>query len=178
MASLARHAAALSLLAALLGAGVGCGSCKPAARDIVVTLDDSLRGPQGGTSSVEVHLVGVNLTDRSRWYDYSLDQYWNTQGDPLRGTPGKYEMTFGPNEKTRTLVANDPVWKDWLAKGVDELIVLARIPGISSTAAGERDPRRVPVPLGSCRWSGKDPVQISAGRSGLRLLTPPKPEKE
>jgi hypothetical protein len=177
MASVARQAAALVVFLALLCAGVGCSNCKPVAREIVVTLDDSLRGPQGSASTVEVHFVGVNQTDRARWYDYSLDQYW-TQGDPLRVTPGKYEMTFGPSEQKKSLAVTEKVWQEWMGKQVDELIVLARIPEISGGAPGERDPRRVVVPLGSCRWSGKAPVQISAGRSGLRLQTPPKPAKE
>ena len=177
MGSVARRAAALTVFLALLCAGVGCNSCTPAAREIVVTLDESLRGPQGGASTVEVHFVGVNATDRSRWYDYSLDQYW-TQGDPLRVTPGKYEMTFGPSERSKTLAVTEGVWNQWLGNKVDELIVLARIPEISGSAPGERDPRRVVVPLGSCRWEGKTPVQISAGRSGLRLQTAPKPVKE
>jgi hypothetical protein len=159
----------------LLAFATGC-SCDPVAHNIKVTADEGLRDSSGNMKSVEVHLVGVNPSDKQRWDSVRITQYFSP-GNKMREGADKKVFQFGGSAATsQTLAASDPIWKTWLSSGAKYVYVLAFLPGGAEDQEGTRDGRRQVIPLGSCRWSG-NMIDVRVRADRVSIETPMKPEK-
>ncbi len=163
----------LTLVVAAMGAG--CSGSRPemAERNVVVTLDDTL----ARATAVEVNLIGANDTDFPRVASRGVDDYWrDVAGD--RAPSDRYIMKLSGADRTKTLSRTDPIWQKWRAKGALRLVAIAFIPGVSGSGEGERDPRRIILPLDKNRWKELVDIRIIASQSGLACPTQPEPEKK
>ena len=169
-ALLATGIAALAL--ALAGCASILGSSKPVAQNIKITLDKTLEN-----TSLQVDLIGANaVTDLPKWQSYSVTDYWQP-GNTTRRDTDRVTLDFGPGKPAaQTFDIKDPKWKQWLATGAANLVIIADLPGVSTDKGGAADPRRLIIPLDGKSWkkSSADPIEILVQESGLRLLTPRK----
>ncbi|HEV8292894.1 MAG TPA: hypothetical protein VGP94_13260 [Tepidisphaeraceae bacterium] len=159
---------------AMAAFGQGCSS-KPemAERNVIVSLDDSL----ARATAVEVNLIGANDTDFPRVANRGVDDYWRDVAGG-RAPADRYVMKLSGNDRSRTLSRTDPIWQTWRAKGALRLVAIAFIPGLSGSGEGERDPRRIILPLDKNRWKELVDIRIIASQSGLTCPTQPEPEKK
>jgi hypothetical protein len=162
-------------LMAVAALAQGCGS-RPemAERNVVVSLDDTL----ARSTAVEVNLIGVNDSEFPRYANRPVDDYWrDVAGD--RAPRDRAVMKFSGAERSKTLNRNNEVWQQWKAKGAMRLVAIAFIPGLSGSGEGERDPRRIILPLDKNRWKDvNQEIRIIASQSGLTSPTQPEPEKK
>ena len=157
----------------------GCSSCKPGqtgkpqAYQVTVNLDESLK--QG---SVLVDLVGANPANLPRWESYGMTRYWK-DGDPMRVDADKVTLSFVSGKSlTNELSRADGKWARWLGQGVTHLVVLADLPGARQDKPGTQDERRQILTLDPCHWPSKTTnLMIQIQRSGINVLTPPRPVK-
>ena len=153
----------------------GCKSCGPRPYNIQVDLDPSLRG-----KSVLVDVVGVNPPSVQRWDNYSMSSYWR-EGDPLRRDNASDRVSFSfvsGDAASKTLSVTNAQWKAWLGKGVNNIFVLADLPGPHQDKPGDADDRRLKLPIDSCYWSKTNTLNILVQQSGLKVLTPQAPAKK
>lgn len=150
-----------------------------APRDIRVTVDDSLRSPDGRLASVQVDLIAVNPTEYPRWTSVDVDEYWGPPAHQLQSAQDRYVMTFDYQENVATKVMRktDPLWTQWKNKGAMDLVAIARIPGVARTGGvGQQDTRRLILPLDKRRWADLGELRIQVSRSGITSLSQPGPE--
>ena len=153
----------------------GCGS-KPemAERNVTVSLDESLVR----ATAVEVNLIGANDSDFARVGTQSVDAYWRDVSAG-RAPADRYVMRLSGNNRSQTLSRSDSIWQTWRAKGAMQLVAIAFIPGLSGQGEGQRDPRRIILPLDKNRWKDvNQEIKIIASQSGLTSPTQPEPEKK
>ena len=153
----------------------GCSSCKPGKSageplkyNVVVTPGASL-----ADKSAQVDIVGLSPSDMPKWQSYSLKKYFSP-GDPLRKDALKVTAEFTPGQqKPFTLAKADPIWDRWLKSGVQQLVVIADLPGgFEEGKAGSQDPRRQVVPLCTCYWPDKTTnLTVEVPASGVKLTT-------
>jgi len=159
----------------MVGLSQGCGS-KPemAERNVNVSLDESLVR----ATAVEVNIIGANDSDFARVGTQSVDTYWRDVSAG-RAPADRYVMRLSGSNRNQTLSRTDPIWQTWRAKGAMRLVAIAFIPGLSGQGEGERDPRRVVLPLDKNRWKDvNQDIKIIASQSGLSSPTQPEPEKK
>ena len=145
-----------------------------AERNVVVSLDDTL----ARATSVEVNIVGANDSDFARVGTQPVDTYWR-EANAGRAPADRVVMRFSGGNRSQTLNRNDPIWQQWRAKGALRLVAIAFIPGLSGQGEGERDPRRIVLPLDKNRWKDvNQEIKIIASQSGLTSPTQPEPEKK
>lgn len=159
--------AAMALLAS------GCGSSPRATKlQVNMTLNEQL-AQSGRVPSIEVDVIGLNESQLSTFRSVGLSEYFLST---LRRDTNKKTYYFASgNTEPKTLSRTDDAWSEWIDdQGAMYLAVLADIPGVTQDMPGEADPRRLILPLDRSRWSGTR-VDIRVDRSGLTLLTPPKP---
>lgn len=165
----------LTLLLCALPFLVGCGTPKPRAYGVRVTLDPALRD-----QSVRVDLVGVQNANLGQWEGKKMSEYW-ADGDPLRrdtrGNGELKEFNFISNTAAEvTLPPKDPIWPLWLSHGANHLFVLADLPGAFPDEPGDRDPRRKILPLNPKHWAKRSKeLEIQVRPSGVVVLTPTRP---
>ncbi len=164
----------LGLMAAIAALGQGCTS-KPemAERNVIVTLDDSL----ARATAVEVNLIGANATDFTRLSSIPVDEYWRSAAAG-RAMGNRYVMKLSGNDRTKTLMKNDPIWQKWRADGAMHLFAIAFVPGLTGSGEGDRDPRRAILPLDKNRWKELNDIRIVVSQSGLNVPTQPEPPKK
>src|SRR6266568_4431840 len=152
----------------------GCGSHpEMAERNVNVSLDDTL----ARATAVEVNLIGVNDTEFPRYANRPVDDYWrDVAGD--KAPRDRAVMKLSGGNRSQTLSRTDPVWQQWRAKGAMRLVAIAFIPGLSGSGEGERDPRRIILPLDKNRWKELVDIRIIVSQSGLTCPTQPEPEKK
>lgn len=164
----------LSIAALLLSALLtGCGG-SPRATNLHMNLMLNQQMVEGGRApSIEVDVVGLNQSQLETFRAVSMSDYFRSN---LRRDASKQTFTFSASDTDpKTLARTDGVWKDWIeGQGAMYVAVLADIPGATQDLPGDADPRRLILPLDRSRWSGTQ-VDIRIDRSGLTLLTPPKP---
>ena len=90
----------------------------------------------------------------------------------MRQDAAKFTTSFVPGEqKTVVLKKTDPIWDKWLKAGVQDLVVLADLPGaFEEGKVGSQDPRRQLLPLCKCYWPDKTEeltVKVQAGGVSL-----------
>lgn len=165
--------------------GIGCSTCPVTRLNISVAVDESIRKANAGRPVI-VDVVGVNEPMQSRMENYSMTKYWQPD-DPERRNINKRTLTFDPSGTQAQIISvNDPIWNQWLAGSSDKhptrIFVLALLPGVFQVATdyqpGNRDPRRISLPTGACRWENNGfsrppmvKLVVTAGR--LMLVSPP-----
>ncbi len=156
----------------------GC-ACTPEMKkfDVNVSLDDSLKDKDGKMPPVEVNIIGADATLLKRWMSKSVDEYW-AQPTGLRSSQDKVVLTFGPDEKSKVLSKTDPKWDAWKAQGAMELVIIAFVPGMNGGGDGEIDPRRISLPLSSCRWKNTTTLDLLVSSSGIVSKSQPAPEEK
>jgi hypothetical protein len=160
-----------SLLVVMLSGCTFCRAGKPGplgTYTIEVSLDESLK-----SSSVIVDLVGVNPSNLPRWEAYDMAKYWR-EGDAMRRDGDKVVFNFVSGQATtQTLAIKDARWKQWQAKGVTHVLVLADLPGTIASRPGNQDARRQILSLDKCNWpGGTKELKLLVQRSGIVVLTP------
>lgn len=150
----------------------GCDSApRPVPHDAQVSLAENLRG-----QTIEVDIVGVNNeANLAEWQSYNVNDYFKA-GDAKRADAPKYTMKFSQGTaETVTLTKDNEIWKTWNKPAY--LVIMANIPGMSDQGGKPTDPRRKVLPMFSNFWESRE-LQVSVQRSGVRVLTPEKPQKK
>ncbi|HSU54464.1 MAG TPA: hypothetical protein VLT36_10420 [Candidatus Dormibacteraeota bacterium] len=152
--------------AAVCVLGTGCHSTpKPKAWNVVLTKTTP--------ATVRVDLIGVSRTDKSDWTGYNLNEYWKPD-DRRRKDADKISFENLELNQRVKVDRKDPQWEKWFSHGVNELLVIADLPGDFS--GGADDPRRKFLPLNKKAWdaSPKDTLDIEIQQTLIKILTPPK----
>lgn len=155
--------------------GTGCRPSNPLIVRIVnvKAIDDICK------KSVEVHLVGVNKSDKERWDGESMTKYW-APNNQLRKSAKNYThvMQFGQGPCQRELGKKEPIRRIWKSRKAEYLYILADLPEIFDDQGGNADARRLRIPaLNSECWpffEGKININIESG--GIVCLTSQKCE--
>jgi len=161
-------------LLGLLLFGILTGGCNviSGSRSVNVTASDAIC-----KKSVEVHLVGINSSEKDLWETMSMTDYW-TPGNQLRKSAKDYTyvIQFGRGPCTVTLGKKDPIWRTWKNRKVGYLFVLADLPGVFTDMAGNADARRLQLPaVNSKRWGWRTKkIDIRIEESNIVSLTVPK----
>jgi hypothetical protein len=160
-------AAGLGLLLAVLAFGAGCGD-KAKSYTIELEADASL-----AQKSVLVDVIGATPYDAPVWEAVDIDQYWQP-GSAKRAGAEKVTKPFGPNHATTyRLGTGDVPWKEWMARGVNHLVVIADIPGLAGGPPGNANPRRKILPLSPKHWAkGTSSLKLRLQVDGIRVDTP------
>ena len=156
-------------------------------RTITVTATDDICN-----KSVEVHLVGVNRFEKSRWESVSMTDYWKP-GSDLRQSSKGYRCTIQFPLKPETLLkdetpcrrnitekAKHPIWNIWKARSAEYLFILSDLPRGAKKfedLKGNADARRLCLPLRGDCWS-KGKIDLSIEAANVVSLTIPKLEPE
>jgi len=175
-AYLLRRCLFLGLLVAVSIGVAGCFTCKPGksagkplAFSLKITPGESLK-----ESSAEVDVIGANPSKLAQLQNYGVKKYFKP-GDPVRRDLSKITIKFIAGQQQAFEIApTDAKWAEWLASGVQDLVVVADLPEITDEGkSGGQDPRRLRVPLCKCYWPGGTKtlnVEVKAG--GVNLTTP------
>ena len=151
----------------------GCSSMR-GSRPVNVTASDPIC-----KKSVEVHLVGINSSEKDLWETMSMTDYW-TPGNQLRKSAKDYAyvIQFGQGPCMVTLGKKDPIRRIWKNRKAEYLFVLADLPGVFTDSTGNADARRLQLPAtNSKRWAWRDKkIDIRIEESNIVSLTIPKPD--
>lgn len=152
-------------------------------RTIVVTATDDIC-----KKSVEVHLVGVNRFEKSRWESVSMTEYWKPGSDLRKSSKGyRYTIQFPvrsaaplkgetPCRKILAEENKDQIWNIWKARSAEYLFVLADLPRGATKfkdLSGNADARRLCLPLDKGCWE-KGEIGLSIEAANIVSLTMPK----
>ena len=151
----------------------GCSAIR-GSRPVNVTASDPICN-----KSVEVHLVGINSSEKDLWETMSMTDYW-TPGNQLRKSAQEYTrvIQFGQGPCMVTLDKKDPIRRTWKNRKIEYMFVLADLPGVFADSAGNADARRMQLPApNSKRWGFRDKkIDIRIEESNIVSLTIPKPD--
>jgi len=151
--------------------GLLTGGCS---RVVTVAASDSIC-----KKSVEVHLVGVNEINKSKWESVSMTDYW-TPGNTLRQSSQEdmFVFQFGRGPCTFTLDKKDPIRRRWKDRKARYLFILADLPGVFTDKKGNDDERRLILPdINSKRWGLRvKQINIGINENGIEAITVPKPD--
>jgi hypothetical protein len=157
-----------SLLAVMLLGLLNVGCCPTTRLNVTVELDDAMKQALG-TRQIRVDVVGLNAQQHVRWQNYSMTKYWEP-GDPVRESVPTQPWILDAKTPSKSMTTKDPLWDKWLAdtgdKSMPRLYVLALLPGLISDQDGNKDPRRLILPLGECRWDSKD-LHVVVSQTGI-----------
>jgi hypothetical protein len=152
--------AVLLVVPSILGIGMGCRSMRWNVSTTKVT-----------PASVEVDLVGVTPSDEPYWKNMKPDDYWKPDNS-MRSGATKVTTRFQSGH-TWVLREDDPIWKTWLDRGVNQLMVIANLPGSYDNSLFDR--RRLFLPLKSKAWRAKDrTLEVEIQDEFVKALTPSK----
>lgn len=150
------------MLLCVLLSTVGCGP------NIIVTSEGI------GNKSVEVNVVGVNKYEYSQWESMSMDKYWSPD-NPARVNAKRHIMKFGQNLPVEQILERkNPLHKQWKARKVEYLFILADLPGIHEDQPGSADARRLILPWRKKCWKWKKKIEVSLESNGINCFTLPK----
>jgi hypothetical protein len=151
----------------------GCSAIR-GSRPVNVTASDPIC-----KKSVEVHLVGINSSEKDLWETMSMTDYW-TPGNQLRKSAQEYTrvIQFGQGPCMVTLDKKDPIRRTWKNRKIEYMFVLADLPGVFTDSAGNADARRMQLPAAnSKRWGWRDKkIDIRIEESNIVSLTIPAPD--
>ncbi len=141
------------------------GGCK----DILITATEDVC-----KNSVEVHLVGINWSEKEQWEKMSMTEYWQPD-NPLWKSAKDYTYVIRyPKEPCEIRIKkNDSIQKVWNKRKAEYLFVLADLPGIHKDFPGSADARRLQLPApDSKRWKGgQSQIKIEISGSGIACLS-------
>jgi len=152
------------LAAGLVGLlGTGCASKKPQPWNVSIKKTTP--------ATIQVDLIGVRLGDKAEWAGRNITEYWSP-GSKVREEADKLSYNDLEMDKPVVVAETDPKWKDWLAHGAQELLIIANLPG--QFPPGVEDPRRKFLPLRKKDWepTKKRTLEIEVKQTGIRVLTP------
>jgi hypothetical protein len=127
--------------------------------------------PELKRASVQVDVVGVTGSSRSAMEHVPVSKYFQA-GNALRQTVQAKSMRFG-NAQVDSLSVDrsDPLWRAWLDRKSQSIVIMADVPGVFDDLPGEADPRRKILPL-----SGKEApagvVHLEIYQGGIRQTVP------
>jgi len=163
----------------LLVIGLIAGGCSgiPMNRSISLTATEDVC-----KKSVEVHLVGVNRSEKEQWEQVSMTEYWQPKNQ-LRDSAKEYTHVFhfGQEPCEKILSKKDPIQKVWKKKRkAGYLFILADLPGIFPDMDGNADARRLqlPAPGSKCWELLQTEIRLEIDSSKIVSLTVPKPDCE
>ena len=102
-----------------------------------------------------------------------MGKYW-TPGDLKRQEADYVKLEFKAGQTSPlSLPITDAKWKEWKAKHVTDVLVLADLTTAEASRPGNQDPRRLILQLGECVWPSKTSVlRVQLKASGMEVLTP------
>ena len=163
----------LQLSALILGLtgllAAGCASRKPIPWNVVMT--------KSTTATVPVDIIGIKSADKTEWEGRNITQYWDptSPGYRVREEADKIPCNLKLNEPTVVLDSSNPKWSEWFAHGVDQLLIIANLPGDPAAfASGAADPRRRFLLLAKKDWSPakKNTIEITVKSTQISVETP------
>jgi hypothetical protein len=142
----------------------GCGT--PAIKPVPWTLTITKKVP----SSIEVDLIPVSSADKPAWASYPPSQYWQP-GDAQRAQATQKKTLYLNQDQPEVLAAADPIWKDWMQRGADYVLIMAHLD--PNTLKVNPDASRRFLPLDKNAWKSKDQsIQIEVRDTMVTVLTP------
>jgi hypothetical protein len=104
------------------------------------------------------------------WSGLNITEYWGP-GSKVRSEADKVSYSLKTGE-TVVFSSTDPKWKEWVAHGAQELLVIANLPGEFPPGTG--DPRRTFLPLRAKDWrpEKKSTLEIEVMQTRIQVLTP------
>jgi hypothetical protein len=163
------------IVSCFLAVALTACKAKPVAHkaDLRVSPDASLRDQ----APLHVHIIGVQDDPQQldRYRNKSLTE-WFGHRDALRESSTYKEMifqrdSFGPQVLTR----NDPVWGQWMGRGVMHLVVFANTGAPRGQVTPATDPRKQFIPLDSRHWSGVREITVEIREGQITVVPSPKP---
>lgn len=168
--------ASLVCLACLLLGGCGPGKGRLGAKDLVVTVDDSLK--EGGRlGQVQVDLVGIKPDEVEAWKAYGVSDYFSGN-DAKRAGAAEYSRRLlfsSADQGPKTVSAKDEIWSKWDqakgGRGVMSIAVLAYSSAMTPGSPGN-DPRKRIFLFDSRVYTKADKVEFIIKKSGVESPTP------
>ncbi len=164
--------AAVAVVAATAAMLVGCGPSKPRTHvaKLVVSTDSTLNDKDGTLAPVLVDLVGLTGND-AELKSYSIDA-WIGGSDDKKKAAAEFtkQLRFDQGNPGPVVVnKNDPIWKVWQSRGIQELMIIA-----SSRNMAGGDARRKVIPMTTNRWK-VDTIDIKVTSGGVDVPTKMEP---
>jgi len=126
-------------------------------------------------ATIEVDIVGIAPLEKASFESYSVDKYFSAN-DPRRAAlqVGRDRLTMVLSQTEPWVIdRKDEIWEQWFARGVTEVMLVARLPG--KFQDGPADPRRLFIPLGKKEWKAKGKtLEIEIQDTLIRPMTPQK----
>jgi hypothetical protein len=153
------------------------GGCKGISRNrsIIITAEEICK------KSVDVHLVGINWSEKEQWENESMTKYWQPNNQ-LRESAKKYThvIRFGEEPCEKILSKKEPIQKVWKRRKAKYLFVLADLPGLHQDLPGNADARRLqlPAPDSVCWGMMVSTIKLTIDSKKIVSLTVPKSDCE
>src|SRR4051794_25947493 len=104
------HAGKSLLAAFLLAAAFTSAGCSSWPKDINARLDTASRETP---PSVDVHVIPAQASEVKRLKTMSVTEYFSAAGQSRLPMPGRKELFLSPDQPSKTIRSNDPIWKTW-----------------------------------------------------------------
>lgn len=132
-----------------------------------IVVDPSLQG-----ASFQVDVLALNASDKQALENVPIPDYFAPDSQVRASAPviQKYLMS---TQKTEAIDLSQPDYKKYRFPGYSYIAVFANVPG-EVTGVGNKDPRRLLLPLDPAKWqpkwpNGKREITITITRSlGIR----------
>ncbi len=130
--------------------------CSQHSSTITVNGKDSI-----SSKSVEIHIVGINISEKRQWDELSMNEYWQP-GNQFSASAQQRRVTLYMGEgKAASFVVSKKdypdIWAEWKRRNACYLVILVDMPIVSSPykdMVGNADSRRLCVPFDPCCWKG------------------------
>lgn len=127
--------------------------------------------PEMRRASVQVDVIGVTGSNRSAMENVPISKYFQA-GNPLRQNVQAMSMRFGNAQPvSQSVDRNSPLWRAWMDKKSQSLVIMADVPGVFDDLPGEADPRRK-ILLLTGKEAAAGEVHLEIYQGGLRQTVP------
>ncbi|ARN56912.1 hypothetical protein [Sedimentisphaera salicampi] len=153
--------------------------CSPHSSKIHVRADKQITED----NSFEVHVFGVNPTEKKRVLNMSMTEYWQPGSQMMRAYENRRVVLYFGKEEQRSFVISknnfEKQWQEWQRINASDIVILADMPINPESPFqdnyGSEDIRRLCAPFKPQCWEfGRVEIEISSG-SGI-IATNFKPE--
>ncbi len=147
----------------------------------LITMAPSCQGPVVSSwnvvitkktpASIEVDLVGVTAAEKRFYEGVTMEDYWKS-GSSVRRDADKLSQILQLDQPW-TVSASDPQLQAWLRRGVQEVLLIADLPGSSGLW-------KVTLPLDKKAWDSKSEdykqktLKINILETRIEVMTPRK----
>ncbi len=124
--------------------------------------------------SVEVHLIGVNKSQKESWDTVSMTKYWQPENQIRKSAkPYTIVVSFEQGPCEITIPTKHPTRRIWKKRKAEYLYILADLPGIFYDKGGNADARRLRIPAfkSECWSLLNNTIKISIDSGGIACLT-------